>query len=104
MAAAAPAPFRPKGCIAIDFGTAATGYCMAIAGDSPTSTRVLPFKPGDRASQATEKNLTAILLEASTMNPVAIGREARRRFFELDAEEMKKCVFFRDAAASASIS
>lgn len=91
--AAATAAFKPKCCIAIDFGTAATGYCLAIAGDTPSSARVLPFKPGDRASQATEKNLTAILLEASTLRAVAIGRDARRRFFELDADEMKKYVF-----------
>ena len=76
--------------IAIDFGTAATGYAMAIAADTPTNARVLTFKPGDRGSQATEKNLTAILLNAKTLNAVAIGREARRRFFEMDAEEMKE--------------
>ncbi len=82
--------FRPKATIAIDFGTAATGYALAISGDTPTSARVLPFKPGDRASQATEKNLTAILLASKTMRAVAIGREARRRFFELDQDEMKE--------------
>ena len=83
--------------IAIDFGTAATGYCFALT--SPTSTspvnaRILPFKPGDRASQATEKNLTAILLEASTLNAVAFGREARRRFFDMDQAEQKNFAFF----------
>ena len=51
--------------------------------------RVLAFKPGDRASQATEKNLTAILLDAATMKVVAFGREARRRFFDLDPAEQR---------------
>ena len=35
-----------------------------------------PFKPGDRASQATEKNLTAILLNAATMTAMAAGRSS----------------------------
>ena len=70
------------------------GYCIAISqGASPVNARVLPFKPGDRASQATEKNLTAILLEASTLKTVAFGREARRRFFDLDAAEQKQYAF-----------
>ena len=82
-----------KCCCAIDFGTAATGYCLALpsASGGPGSARVLPFKPGDRGSQATEKNLTAILLAYPSLKAVAFGRDARRRFFELDAAEMKKC-------------
>ena len=55
--------------------------------------RVLPFKPGDRASQATDKNLTAILLDASSLAVVAFGREARRRFFDMDPTEMKAHAF-----------
>jgi hypothetical protein len=55
--------------------------------------RVLPFKPGDRASQATEKNLTAILLDAATLKTVAFGREARRRFFDMDPAEQKAHAF-----------
>lgn len=86
--------FRPRTCVAIDLGTAATGYCLAISSGndvgSAMSARCLPFKPGDRASQATEKNLTAILLNAATMKAVAFGREARRRFNEMDQGEMKE--------------
>ena len=82
-----------RACVALDFGTAATGYCMALpsASGSPEQARVLPFKPGDRGSAATEKNLTAILLAYPSLKAVAFGRDARRRFFELDAADMKKC-------------
>lgn len=81
--------------MAVDFGTAATGYCIAQAGvgrnAAPTAARVYPFKPGDRSSSATEKNLTSILLENTVaLKAVSVGTNARRRFFELDHEEMKK--------------
>lgn len=85
--------FRPRTCVAVDFGTAACGYCFAMAEKGVGSARVLPFKPGDRASSATEKNLTAILLDAKTLKPVEIGREARRRFFDMDAEEQKQYAY-----------
>ncbi len=89
--------FTPTTVVAIDFGTAATGYCIAQAPSStgrtapaPTSARVYPFKPGDRSSSATEKNLTSVLLDAQSLKAISVGREARRRFFEMDQEEMKK--------------
>ena len=66
-AAAAPPP-PPTTVVAIDFGTAATGYAIAQMpppGHPITSARVHPFKPGDRASSATEKNLTAVLLDTN---------------------------------------
>jgi len=87
--------FTPTTIVAVDFGTAATGYCIAQAGKSgaPTQARVYPFKPGDRSSSATEKNLTSVLLEASSLKAISVGRDARRRFFEMDQEEMKKYVF-----------
>ena len=70
----------PTTVVAIDFGTAATGYCIAQApppGAPITSARVFPFKPGDRAGAATEKNLTAVLLENSdSLRVLAFGREA----------------------------
>lgn len=75
-------------------GTAATGYCIAqIAGGAngaPSSARVFPFRPGDRSSAAVDKNLTSILLDATTMKAIGFGKEARRRFFEMEPEEMQK--------------
>jgi len=87
--------FTPTTIVAVDFGTAATGYCIAQAGKSgaPTQARVYPFKPGDRSSSATEKNLTSVLLEASSLKAISVGRDARRRFFEMDQEEMKKYLY-----------
>jgi hypothetical protein len=93
MAGAGAQPvFTPTTVVAIDFGTAATGYCIAQAAKNgnPMQARVFPFKPGDRASSATEKALTSILLEAGTLKAISVGRDARRRFYEMDSEEMKK--------------
>lgn len=106
LAASHPHPkIMQRVCIAIDWGTAACGY--ALATPSPTSTspvnaRILPFKPGDRASQATEKNLTAILLDAGTLNIVAFGREARRRFFDMDQAEQKNYAFIQQCKMALS--
>ena len=84
--------FRPEVCVAIDLGTSATGYCFALK--EGAAVRVLPFKPGDRSSQATEKNLTAVLLEAGgSRRVVGVGREARRRFYDMDADEQKRYIF-----------
>lgn len=85
--------FQPQVCIAVDLGTSATGYCFALREGRDAAVRVLPFKPGDRASQATEKNLTAVLLEASSMRVMGIGREARRRFYDMDGEEQRNHIF-----------
>jgi hypothetical protein len=83
--------------VAIDLGTAASGYAIALPSSTnaadPSAARVLPFKPGDRSSGATEKNLTAILLDAASMRVVAFGRDARRQFYELDPAEMRRHVF-----------
>lgn len=87
----------PTTVVAIDFGTAATGYCIAQApppGAPITSARVFPFKPGDRAGAATEKNLTAVLLENSdSLRVLAFGREARRRFFDLEEDQQKGVLY-----------
>jgi hypothetical protein len=89
-----PPTFQPAVVVAVDFGTAATGYCIAQPGSgrgsAPTSALVYSFRPGDRSSQTTEKNLTSILLDAASLRPVGVGREARRRFFEMDPDESKK--------------
>jgi hypothetical protein len=87
----------PTTVVAIDFGTAATGYCIAQAppvGSPITSARVFPFKPGDRSSAATEKNLTAVLLENNeSLRVLAFGREARRRFFDLEEDQQKGVLY-----------
>ncbi len=86
-----PPAFNPSVVVAVDFGTAATGYCIAQpSGKSAASALVYSFKPGDRSSAVTEKNLTSVLLDAESLRPVSVGREARRRFFEMDPEEAKK--------------
>jgi hypothetical protein len=87
------AAFKPLACIAIDLGTSATGYCLALKEGRDSAIRVLPFKPGDRASQATEKNLTAVLLEAGTKRVVGVGRDARRRFYDMETEEQRGYIF-----------
>jgi hypothetical protein len=83
--------------VAIDFGTAATGYAIAQApppGQPIASARVFPFKPGDRGASATEKNLTAVLVEAAPpRRTLAFGREARRRFFDMEPEEAKNVLY-----------
>ena len=90
-------PSHPTTVVAIDFGTAATGYAIAQApppGQPLTAARVYPFKPGDRGASATEKNLTAVLVEAAPPRRVlAFGREARRRFFDMEPEEARSVVF-----------
>ena len=86
----------PSCVCAVDFGTAACGYCFAqpsSAAAHPSQARLLPFKPGDRSSGATEKNLTAILLDAATMRVVSFGRDARRAFYELDPSDMRRHIF-----------
>ena len=87
----------PTTVVAIDFGTAATGYCIAQApppGAPITSARVFPFKPGDRAGAATEKNLTAVLLENSeSLRVLAFGREARRRFYDLEEDQQRGVLY-----------
>ena len=87
------AAFKPLACIAIDLGTSATGYCLALKEGRDSAIRVLPFKPGDRASQATEKNLTAVLLEAGSKRVVGVGRDARRRFYDMETEEQRGYIF-----------
>lgn len=87
------AVFRPECVIAVDLGTSATGYCFALKERDGNGVRVLPFKPGDRSSQATEKNLTAILLEVGTHRVVGIGREARRRFYDMGDDEQRRHLF-----------
>jgi molecular chaperone DnaK (HSP70) len=84
-------------CVAIDFGTAATGYAIALPGatSNPAAARVLPFKPGDRGSAATEKNATCILLDASTMRVLSFGFDARRTFFQMDPAEMQRHIFLQ---------
>jgi hypothetical protein len=95
-AAAAPPP-QPTTVVAIDFGTAATGYAISQAppaGHPITSARVFPFKPGDRGASATEKNVTAVLLEAGGERRVlAFGRAARRRFHEMEPSEARNYLF-----------
>ncbi len=92
--AAGAAPATPSVVVAIDFGTAATGYCIAQLGHdkggAPSDARVFPCRPGDRSSAATEKNLTAVLLDERDGRAVAVGQEARRRFYEMDAHEMTR--------------
>ena len=87
----------PTTVVAIDFGTAATGYAIAQApppGMPITSARVFPFKPGDRGASATEKNVTAVLMEAAGERRVlAFGRAARRRFFDMEPEEAANFLF-----------
>ena len=94
--AARPAA-APSTVVAIDFGTAATGYAIAQmppSGQPITSARVFPFKPGDRGASATEKNVTAVLLEAAGERRVlAFGRAARRRFHEMEPEESRNYLF-----------
>ena len=94
--AARPAA-APSTVVAIDFGTAATGYAIAQmppSGQPITSARVFPFKPGDRGASATEKNVTAVLLEAGGDRRVlSFGRAARRRFFEMEPEEARGFLF-----------
>lgn len=58
-----------------------------------SAARVFPFKPGDRGAAATEKNLTSILLHASDTSIVGFGREARRRFFEMDPDEQRSYMY-----------
>jgi hypothetical protein len=87
---------EPTTVVAIDFGTSCTGYCIAQApppGAPLSSARVYPFKPGDRSASATEKNVTAVLLDARSRRVVAFGREARRRFFDLDADAQRGVLF-----------
>ena len=87
----------PSTVVAIDFGTAATGYAIAQlppAGSPISSARVFPFKPGDRGASATEKNLTAVLLAAGDdLRVLAFGRAARRRFHEMEPEEARGYLF-----------
>jgi hypothetical protein len=87
----------PSTVVAIDFGTAATGYAIAQlppAGSPISSARVFPFKPGDRGASATEKNLTAVLLAAGDdLRVIAFGRAARRRFHEMEPEEARGYLF-----------
>ncbi len=37
--------------------------------------------------------MTSVLLNAKTMKAVTVGKEARRRFFEMDPDDMKKHIY-----------